>query len=142
MKTDLTIIAAMAAFSLAGQQGVTVPAKPPYSSPANVASGSGTVHSDSTANLSIPTIAPALSTSKLWRLNSKVQSLQIQLEATEAAKALKDAQTELQAEQAALSTKCTAAGMILDYDRDPKSANYQDVICAPKPKEPEGKKDK
>lgn len=78
---------------------------------------------------------PEIGTAKLWRLVSKAQALRAQLDASEAGKAVKDAESELQAEQNALSAKCSAAGFVLGYDDDKASTTFQDVVCKVKPPE-------
>ncbi len=122
MKVKLTIIAALAAFSLLAQDPAKVPA--------NVKTGSTStlVHHEA-----VP--APSLNTSRIWRLATKAQALRVQADATEAAKAAKDAEAELQTEQAALSAKCADAGLVLGYDENRNSSTYQDIVCVQKPKE-------
>ncbi len=117
MKVKLTILAALAAFSLLAQEPAKVPA----------------THAPSASVKSEP--PPMLNTSKIWRLATKAQSLRIQADATEAAKAAKDAESELQAEQVALSAKCANAGLSLGYDENKNSSTFQDLICTAKPKE-------
>lgn len=134
MKIKLTIIAALAAFSLYSQQAPVAAKSEVSPSGSGAVSGAGPLTSVSTI-ISVP-----LSTAKIWRLNSKVQALQAQLEASEQGKALKEAQAELQAEQMSLNAKCAAVGMILDYDRTPGSPGKDDLTCVAKPAEP--KKDK
>ncbi len=134
MKT--MILAAIAALSLAAQQA------PVAAKPETPPAGSGTIPLP-TANGGTPSIGVPLSTARIWRLNSKVQALTTQLAETEAGKALKAAQEELQAEQAALSAKCTAAGLVLDYDRAPGSPTKDDLVCVKAPAPPaEVKKEK
>lgn len=117
MKTKLTILAAMAAFSLFGQEPNSVPAKGASVKP------------------TFTEKAPELpSTAKLWRLVARAQALQIQAEATDAAKAAKAAQEEVQAEQAKLSATC-GQSFQLGYQSDAKAENAGDLVCVAKPKE-------
>lgn len=79
--------------------------------------------------------APNLpSTAKLWRLVSKAQALRIQLEQSEAGKAAKAAEDELQAEQSRLATMC-GPSFVLGYDQISTSPTFQDLICQSKPPE-------
>ena len=80
-------------------------------------------------------VAPAINTSRVWRLNSKAQQLRMQLAETPAAKAVAAAEAEVNAEQEALAKQCTDAGFILSYDNNPQSKRYQDLACVEKPKE-------
>lgn len=118
--TRLMILAALAAFSLMGQ---AVTAKPETAKPA-----------EPVAATPVSPVAPAINSAKLWRLVSKTQAIRTQLESSELGRAVKEAEAELQAEQGRLAALC-GPGFILDYERDPKSASFQDVVCSPKPKE-------
>lgn len=128
----LTILAAMAAFFLMSQS-VAAQAGPPHQKLTDVAGKPEPAASSTPA----PPVAPAINSAKLWRLVSKTQALRTQLDASEAGRAVKEAEAELQAEQSRLAALC-GPGFILDYDRDPKSTSFQDVICVkadPKDKE-------
>jgi len=73
-------------------------------------------------------VAPTINTAKFWRLVAKAQALRRMADETPQAKAAKDAEEELQKEQASLASAC-GPEFILGYNQE------QDVVCLPKPKE-------
>jgi hypothetical protein len=75
--------------------------------------------------------APTLSTSALWRLNSKALSLRHAADATAEAKAASAAEAEVQAEYQKLSGVCQAAGFVLGTLTEGPAKD--DVGCLPKP---------
>jgi hypothetical protein len=83
--------------------------------------------------------APKLNTARLWRLASTAQTLRMQANQTPQAKAADVADANVQAQQAVLQAQCTAVGMVLGLDSDPKSPTADDVICKPAPPPPPAK---
>jgi len=121
MRLKLTIIAAMAAFSVLAAD-LPKPA-PKAADP-----------------------APQIATAKFWRLVAAAQQARNQANQTPQAKAADAADLEVQREQEALSQKC-GANHILGYQQDAKAENAGDIICVLKPPpaaeaKPEPKKEK
>lgn len=114
----LLLLAALAATMIFGQSAA-VP--------------TGTIHDPKTPTVGAPTVAgQSLNTSKLWRLATKANNLRMQANQTQQAKAADAADAELQAETDKLTASCAAAGLVLGYDQDEKSATFQDVKCVAK----------
>jgi Skp family chaperone for outer membrane proteins len=116
------VLAALAAFTLSAQAPVAKPA------------------TTATVTPTAPTVQ--LDTAKIWRLVSELTTAQANLRASEVA--VKDAKTELDAEQSKLVAACAARNQVLSIDQDPQSPRFKDIKCADKPKEtaaaPEPKK--
>lgn len=119
MTKRLTILAALAAFTMMGQANLPVAAK------VDEAPKNPTVAAP---------VAPVINSSRFWRLVSKTQALRTQLDATDAGKALKEAEADLQAEQQKLLAAC-GKEFVPGYQPDTKAENAGDVICVAKPKE-------
>lgn len=121
----LTILAALAAFSLSAQTVASpVVAKP-----------------DGSVGVSAAKPIPVLNTSKLWRLLSKSQEAHRVSNDTPQAKAAAAADVEVQAEQSKLAEACVASGYVLGFQQDQKADNAGDLICTKAPPA-EIKKDK
>lgn len=132
MKTKLTILAAMAAFSMLAQDAKTAPAKPPYKGMAN--SPTPVPKEWVVTDPNAVAVAPSIATAKLWRLVARAQALRMQANETKEAKEAKAAEEELQAEQVKLTNACGLA-FTLGYQQDAKAENAGDLVCVPKPKE-------
>jgi len=121
MKLKLTVIAALAASMIYGQEHAAAKPEPKGAA----------------------VVAPTLSTAKLWRLLSKAQTLRQQLNDSPAGKETIAAEAAVQVEQKKLSDECVAIGKVLGFDQDEKSKSYQDLTCAtappPPPTETKGK---
>lgn len=117
------LIVSAASITFAFAQSSTA-AKPP-------AAGSGTVTGPGVTNPPLP----SLNSAKFWMLVAKIQSLRQQLEQTDAGKALKTAEDDMQKEQARLVGLC-GQGSSLGYQQDAKADNAGDVVCLAKPPDP------
>ncbi len=82
--------------------------------------------------------APKLETAKLWRLLSRAQTLRVQLNQSPQGKEADAADAEVQKAQQELNAQCSAVGMVLGFEQDAASPNFQDLKCvaAPPPQAP------
>lgn len=116
-----TIFAALAAFSAFGQN--TTAAKPAAAQPEKIEEK-----------------APAIDTSKIWRLVSEAQSLRMQASQTPQAKSADAADEAVKREQARLEAIC-GQSYALGYESDEHSPRFKDLVCMAKPPA-EAKKEK
>jgi hypothetical protein len=79
---------------------------------------------------------PQINTAKFWRLSARAQMAHRQAEAAQ--RQAEAADLEAQEELASLAKQCAAA-FILGTQSDQRAANAGDLICVPKPPDPEKK---
>lgn len=120
MTFKITILAALAAFTLMGQSA-SVAAKPEDSPKIPAAAPAP--------------IVPVLQTAKFWRLFAQAQAARQQANETPQAKAAIVAEEEFKKEQNTLQVACGPT-MQLAVQSDAKAENSGDVICQVKPPAP------